>query len=127
MFGYTDVSGSVDGPAVSATRLNRLETHIDAWNNLDWVKCHMDGPLQGSDSGGLCQGIFVTYEYARVHCIQLPHPMRGIPFRTWTLDDFEFPVHQIAIDPSNNLLVVLSEQVPLLIGNYSSVKLPSNL
>ncbi|KAF9510333.1 hypothetical protein BS47DRAFT_1384007, partial [Hydnum rufescens UP504] len=125
MFGYTDVSGSVS--AVPAMRLNRLERYVDAWNNLDWVESRIDGSLQGSSSGALSQGIFITYTDKNVYCIQLPHPTRGIPFRTWMLDDFEFGINQVQIDPSNNLLVVLSRQVSSLIGNYSSVKFASNL
>jgi hypothetical protein len=129
MFGYTDVSESVDAPAIPATRLNQLEKHIDAWNNLDWVESLIDAsPLDDNyNASVICQGIFARFDRESVCCIQLPHLVRGTLFRRWVLDDFAFPIHHIEIDPGNNLLVVLSRQVPLLIGNYSSVKLTSNL
>jgi hypothetical protein len=127
MFGYTDISGSVDAPAIPATRLNQLKRHIDARNELDWMEFHIDVPPQYSGFGILCQGIFATFNLKSVCCIHLPHVMRGIQFRTWTLGDFSFPIHQIEIDPSNNLLVVASTQVLWLIGNHSAVKLALNL
>ncbi|KAF9510327.1 hypothetical protein BS47DRAFT_1487509 [Hydnum rufescens UP504] len=111
MFGYTDVSESVDAAAAPAMRLNQLERHIDAWNHLDWVESRVDAPLPSSDFGVICEGIFATFDYWRVYCIQLPHLMRGIPFREWTLKKFSFPIDEIEIDPSNNLLVVVSMAV----------------
>ncbi|KAF9512480.1 hypothetical protein BS47DRAFT_1382975 [Hydnum rufescens UP504] len=113
MFGYTDVSESVDAPGIPATRLNQLESHIDAWNNLDWVESHVDAPPRDGISnafGVLCQGIFAMFDSKRVYCIQLPHLVRGTLFRRWTLDGFAFPVDQIEIDPCNNLLLVLSRE-----------------
>jgi hypothetical protein len=124
IFGYTDGSGS---PAIPATRLNQLGKHIDAWNKLDWMESQIHVPLQYNDFSILCQGIFATFNLKSVCCIQLPHLMRGIQFRTWTLRDFSFPIRQIEIDPSNNLLVVVSRQVSWLIGNHSAVKLALNL
>jgi hypothetical protein len=79
------------------------------------------------DFGVLSQGIFATFNRNRVYCVQLPRLMQGIPLRTWVLEGFAFPVTQIEVDPSNDLLVVLSKQVPLLLGNYSSVELALNL
>jgi hypothetical protein len=117
MFGYTDGSGSLDAPAVTATRLNQLEKHIDAWNNLDWVESHVAAPPLANNSGVLCQGILATFDHRSVYCIQLPHPTRGILSREWTLEDFSSPIDQIEIDPSNNLLVVVFGQAPLLIRN----------
>jgi hypothetical protein len=126
MFGYTDVSGSVDEPAIPATRLIQLERHIDAWNHLDWVESPIKAP-QYSDFGILCEGIFATFDHHGVYCIQLPHLTRGILFRTWTLGDFAFIICQIEIDPSNDLLVVESRQAPSLIRSNSSVKPGLNL
>ncbi|KAF9520559.1 hypothetical protein BS47DRAFT_1378746 [Hydnum rufescens UP504] len=65
------------------------------------------------------------FDCKRVECIQDPHPPRGIPFRRWTLGDFALPIQQIEIDPGNNLLVVLSAQVPLLIGRESPYPNPT--
>jgi hypothetical protein len=53
--------------------------------------------------------------------------MWGILLRTWALEDFGFPIHEIDIDPSNNLLVGVYKQIPLLGRHYSSVKLALNL
>ncbi|KAF9510339.1 hypothetical protein BS47DRAFT_1384011 [Hydnum rufescens UP504] len=111
IFGYTDASESVDAPASAITRLNRLERRIDAWNHLDWVESRVDAPLPSSDFGIICEGVFAMFDYRRVYCIQLPHLMRGIPFREWTLKKFSFPIHEIEIDPSSNLLVVVSMAV----------------
>ncbi|KAF9511775.1 hypothetical protein BS47DRAFT_1486687 [Hydnum rufescens UP504] len=87
MFGYTDGSGRA-----GAARLNQLERHIDAWNKLDWVESHIDVPI-GND------GLYA-----------LRDGTRGLPLRMWTLG-FEFPVDEVEIDPSNNLLVVLFRRV----------------
>ncbi|KAF9510346.1 hypothetical protein BS47DRAFT_1409101 [Hydnum rufescens UP504] len=101
MFGYTD------GPLHADTAcLNQLERHIDAWNNLDWQTSHVDAPLQKSGRIVLCKGILVTWDFNRVCCIQLPRPMRGILLRTWTLEDFAFPIHQIDIDPNSGFPMV---------------------
>ncbi|KAF9514407.1 hypothetical protein BS47DRAFT_1485129 [Hydnum rufescens UP504] len=107
MFGYADVSGSVDASVVPATRLDQLERHIDAWNNLDWVE---DVLPHDYGFGILCQGILATSDLKSVHCIQLPHLVRGIQLRRWTLDNLPFPIYGIEIDPSNDLLVVVSRE-----------------
>jgi hypothetical protein len=119
MFGYTDISGSVDAAETPATRLNQLERHIDAWNNLDWVESSIGVPFPDQGLSILRHGIFVTFDIE----IQLPHLIRGIRFRIWMLKDFTFPIHEIEIDPSNNHLVVVSGQVASVIGNYSSINL----
>jgi hypothetical protein len=101
MFGYTDGPGRAD-----AVRLNRLERHIKAWNKLDWVESHVDIP-SWNDNSALREDIYAISNDTEVVCIQLPSLNRGVPLRTWTLG-FEFRVREIDIDPSNNLLVVLS-------------------
>ncbi|KAF9504787.1 hypothetical protein BS47DRAFT_1354760 [Hydnum rufescens UP504] len=78
VFGYTDVSGSIDKSAIPTTRLIQLERHTDAWNHLDWVESRIEAPFHYNDFGILCQGIFATFDHHRVYCIQLPHPRRGI-------------------------------------------------
>jgi hypothetical protein len=102
MFGYTDGPGRAD-----SARLNQLEKHIDAWNKLDWVESLIDIPIWPYSLDTLREGIYATSNTTEVLCIQLPSLSRGIPLRTWTLG-FEFPVHEVEIDPSNNLLVILS-------------------
>jgi hypothetical protein len=111
MFGYIDASGSIDAPPIPAIRLNRLERHIHAWNNLDWVEARLPAPPHDDDFGILSQGIFATFDRNKVYCMLLPHLMRGIPLRTWARGGFGFPISQIEIDPSNNLLVLVSRQV----------------
>ncbi|KAF9511768.1 hypothetical protein BS47DRAFT_1346358 [Hydnum rufescens UP504] len=109
MFGYIDALGSMDAPLIPATRLNQLERHVEAWNNLDWMETRLSAPPHDvQDFGIVSQGIFATSDRSGVYCIQLPRPMQGIPLRTWVLGGFAFPITQIEIDPSNNLLVVLS-------------------
>jgi hypothetical protein len=108
MFSYTDGSGYLGPPVVPTTHLNHLERHIKAWNTLDWVESHVDAPPLHHDLHVLCQGIFAMFDHKRVYCIQLPHLTRGILCQEWTLKDFSFSVDQIEIDPSNNLLVVVS-------------------
>jgi hypothetical protein len=102
MFGYIDGPGRAD-----AARLSQLERHINAWNKLDWVESHIDAP---NWRYVLREGIYVSANTTKVVCIQLPYLNRGVLLRTWTLG-FEFPVPEIEIDPSNNLLVVVSRRV----------------
>jgi hypothetical protein len=101
MFGYTDGPGRA-----GVARLEQLERHIHAWNKLDWVESRIDVPRWNHNST-LREGIYAISNTTEVVCIQLPSLSRGTPLRMWTLE-FEFPVHEIDIDPSNNLLVVLS-------------------
>ncbi|KAF9504923.1 hypothetical protein BS47DRAFT_1386114 [Hydnum rufescens UP504] len=107
MFGYTNGPGRAD-----AARLNQLEKHIDAWNKLDWVESYIDVPIWRYGLDALREGVYATSNTTEVLCIQLPSLSRGVPLRTWTLL-FEFFVHEIEIDPSNNLLVILSMTSPL--------------
>ncbi|KAF9510340.1 hypothetical protein BS47DRAFT_1348143, partial [Hydnum rufescens UP504] len=68
---------------------------------------HIDVPIWRYDSEALRDGLYVASNTTEVMCIQLPSLSRGVPLRTWKLR-FEFSVNQVEIDPSNNLLVVLS-------------------
>ncbi|KAF9510326.1 hypothetical protein BS47DRAFT_1348119 [Hydnum rufescens UP504] len=90
MFGY------VDGPG-----------HADA---AYWVESRIDVPIRGYRLKTLCQGIYAISNVTEVICIQLPSLSRGVPLRMWTLG-LGFPVEEIEIDPSNNLLAVLPMRV----------------
>ncbi|KAF9510338.1 hypothetical protein BS47DRAFT_1487518 [Hydnum rufescens UP504] len=98
MFGYTDGPRRAD-----AVHLHELERHIDAWNKLDWIESRIDMPIWHYGLDALRDGIYAFPNSTEVICIQLPSLSRGVPLRTWTLK-FEFPVDQVEIHPSNNLL-----------------------
>ena len=108
MFGYVDGPGPVDGPTITATRLNRLPRHIDAWNQLDWVESRIDIEIDNPKLEVVREGVYALANDSEVACTQFPSVTRGIPLRTWKLGDFGFPISGIEISPSNNLLVIES-------------------
>ena len=111
MFGYVDGPRLLDAPTITATRLNQLQRHIDAWNRLDWVESRIDIEIDIPTFRVVREGVCALANDSEVVCIQFPSVARGIPLRTWKLGNFGFPISDIEISPSNNLLVIESRLV----------------
>ncbi|KAF9510857.1 hypothetical protein BS47DRAFT_1347468 [Hydnum rufescens UP504] len=89
-----------------ATRLNQLECHIRAWNNLDWVESFVTIP--NARFKALSRGIFVLVNPDVVTCVQLPSFLRDVPLRTWAIEnpvDVDF-IYCVAADASQDLFVI---------------------
>ncbi|KAF8973551.1 hypothetical protein BDZ97DRAFT_1775683 [Flammula alnicola] len=92
----------------SADQLQCLENHQSAWKNLKWsreLKIPMaDGGLWELFGGVLAQ----TTPQGELVFHQLPSDLRGIEERSWKLGpDFGMRVRDFAIDPPQDLLVLM--------------------
>lgn len=92
---------------------SRLDAHVRSWRNLDWreSRVQMSSP---HDAYTLAQGVFAyasneTLDLPRysITCITLPSRIMDTEAITHTLDDIGFLAKDLAIDPSQDLLVIL--------------------
>lgn len=106
-------TGQQDGfvdPKVNPTdRLDALKRHTIAWEELTWVtEQHLpmlDGGLWELYGGVLAQSNLegdITFR-------QLPSEIRSIAERDWTIGGFDFIVRDFAMDPLQNLLVLVED------------------
>ena len=108
------ICGYEDGPPIfgplSATseRLQRLQAHIDAWRHLDWVEERVKLPYgQTYDVFG---GVYASVEHANpvsLNIVELPSRIRSTPLRLWSFADVGFIINDFAIDPGQDLLVLV--------------------
>lgn len=102
-----------DGPLSRMSiseRRERLQAHINAWRNVRWSSCvhlfdmHPQTFAMGVAPGGILS--FTLREEGKIKFVQLPSNIRGIPMRQWE-HSFPFPPSLFALDPSEDILVVL--------------------
>jgi hypothetical protein len=102
-----------DGPLSgmsTAERRERLQAHIHAWQNLQWSSCvHLfDLPpntvIMNVSPGGILT--FISRSECKLKFVQPPSNLREIPMKQWE-HTFPFPPSDVAIDPSEDILVVL--------------------
>jgi hypothetical protein len=89
-----------------AARLDKLDQHNRAWNNLDWNEAVVKLPF--SPFYAISDGVLVNVGRGTVTCMQLPSPLRNVPLRTWALEnpvDID-EIDCIAVDASQDLLVI---------------------
>ncbi|KAI0690126.1 hypothetical protein BC835DRAFT_203177 [Cytidiella melzeri] len=96
-----------------ANALQSLKEHQEAWRTLRWTNDmsvlmqveseEHDIHVQGRDCGILGQ---VTADN-RLVFTQIPSKVRGIEKRTWTLDNFTFPIADFTLDEREDLLVMV--------------------
>ncbi|KAF8310986.1 hypothetical protein DL93DRAFT_1551924 [Clavulina sp. PMI_390] len=93
--------------------LTRLERHIAAWQSLDWEEHEIKLPEPGG-AFIVAQGIFATVpggrENSDVYIYQLPSRLKKTQPHQYVIKDVGFWVKDIAIDPSQNLLLLLEMQ-----------------
>ncbi|KAF9510856.1 hypothetical protein BS47DRAFT_1347467 [Hydnum rufescens UP504] len=109
MYGYSERHDDRVLPKPVTTRINQLECHIRAWNNLDWVESLVTIP--NAQFRALSGGIFVHVGLDVVTCVQLPSFLRDIPLRTWTMEnpvDVDF-INCVAVDASQDLFVIFHQ------------------
>ena len=115
-------SGMEDGPLSTLSvpeRLERLRTYNDAWKHLRWSACielpNIDVVTHDMDiaPGGILT--FVSRRNNNIIFVQIPSNSRGIPMRQWE-HSLSFVPHQYALDPSEDILVVLEWDRSVVLG-----------
>jgi hypothetical protein len=102
-------NGMEDGPPFGlsvAARLDKLQRHQAAWEDLNWSEHKTVDMLTGRIwelfGGVLAQATGKDSLTFR----QLPSHHRGIEEKIWTVDISKFNVRDFTFDPSQDLLVV---------------------
>lgn len=126
-------SGLQDGPRNTLSileRMERLRAYTDAWKDLRWSTCielpNIDVVTHDMDiaPGGILT--FRSKRESKIIFVQIPSNLRDIPMRQWE-HSFSFHPHQYALDPSEDILVVLewdNESValdPIVLVAHSSL------
>ncbi|KDQ57119.1 hypothetical protein JAAARDRAFT_284422 [Jaapia argillacea MUCL 33604] len=111
-----DMVGMQDVPANNGVgivdRLKMLKDHSRAWKEGNPTETVLDGQM-ADERYYTCGGVLGYVNIDRdmresLSLIQIPSRSRGIPERRWTLKDIG-SIHEVALDPSQNLLVVVSD------------------
>lgn len=103
----------VSGRSPSPNLLETLNQHVRNWRSLDWEEQSFDIPFDGPFA--LSHGVFVVVSesfptnFREVKCVTLPSRMRGTAGGIHTLYGVEIEPKDIAIDPSQDLLVLVEE------------------
>lgn len=111
-WGYTLPSSPLPNKSNSiplSDLLQKLEDHVEAWRTLDWEESRQ--PIIDSIKVfDFAQGYFVAVsksDPSNLICVQLPSRVMGTQARTYTIENVGFTVDGLAVDPSQNLLVLL--------------------
>jgi hypothetical protein len=106
-----------DGPLSTLSipeRRERLQAYDNAWKCLRWSSCKdvFNIPNHTYEMsiapGGLLT--FLSKKERKIIFVQIPSKLRDIPMQQWKLS-FSFGPHACALDPSEDVLVVLQRQV----------------
>jgi hypothetical protein len=122
-----------DGPLSTLSiseRRERLKVYNDAWKHLRWSECvellnvDKDTYVMGIYPGGILT--FKSRTEGKIVFVRIPSNLRGIPMRQWELS-FPFIPHRYALDPSEDVLVVLqpNQSVALASDHVVPVTYPS--
>lgn len=94
----------------STDRLACLKKHQHAWDNLQYSSKFIV-PLQQGNVWELYGGVLA--QGLGSHSLvftQLPSEIRGIALNSWKIEALPFEMRDFAIDPTQNLLVVIEQQ-----------------
>ncbi|EPQ50273.1 hypothetical protein GLOTRDRAFT_134081 [Gloeophyllum trabeum ATCC 11539] len=106
-----DIAGMVDGApsdVTTAQRLERLQKHTDAWRRrafetVEELPCHEAHMVQLSGKVlARCIG------NSTLAFNLLPGHARGVPAKEWRFENVGFPIAEYAVDPAQDLVVILS-------------------
>lgn len=100
----TDGPPSELGPVA---RLSMLKTHGQAWDNLAWA-AHTPSRIF-IDTWSMFCGVVLQRARTKstLSFTQLPSQYRGIEASEWALNDVGINLHHCALDPPQDLLVVV--------------------
>lgn len=117
-WGYCQPSETSREPGSSfsiSDYLRKLDAHVHAWRNLDWHELRIKIPAIGVHD--LAHGVFAATsldsDLPSIICITLPSKARDSPVKARTLEDIGFPVKDLAINPKDDLIVLLELLVVL--------------
>lgn len=106
-----------DGPLSTLSipeRRERLLAYDNAWKDLHWSSCEKvftahDAAYDVSIApGGILT--FLSKSERKIIFMQIPSNLRDIPMQQWELS-FSFGPHECALDPSEDVLVVVEPHV----------------
>ncbi|KAF8320321.1 hypothetical protein DL93DRAFT_2224690 [Clavulina sp. PMI_390] len=101
------------GSITTEESLERLTHHMKAWKSLDWEEHEFRLPQIGG-SFTIAQGIYATVspesDMSSVYVYQLPSRLKKASFQQYVIENVGFEVKDLAIDPSQNLLILLEMQ-----------------
>lgn len=95
-----------------AELLSKLDAHVEAWRTLDCDEAVLETPSGAAYD--LAQGVYVcvnTHDESTVTCVELPSRLTGAAHRVYALRSVEFPIKDLAIDPSQDLIVLFEMSV----------------
>lgn len=100
--------------------LKKLEDHVEAWRTLDWEESRQ--PINDLyHLHDFAHGYFVycnEQNGSSIVCVQLPSRVMGTETRTYTIN-VDFVIFDLAIDPTQNLLVTIEVYAESLFICYS--------
>ncbi|KAM5538775.1 hypothetical protein V8D89_007497 [Ganoderma adspersum] len=99
-----------DGPlstVTTAERLSILRNRQKAWSKFEW-RAKKDFKISTDEAWKLYGNVFARSEgKGKVDFLQVPSAIRGVKGVEWTIPDVGCNITEIAIDPTEDLLVVL--------------------
>ncbi|KIL61349.1 hypothetical protein M378DRAFT_180090 [Amanita muscaria Koide BX008] len=105
------IAGKEDGENYPlATRRKMLEQHQQGWADLRWTT-ERRIPIQFDSLWELCGDVFAhsSTDRSEIRFKQIPSHSRNLQDRDWMVEVKEYRVDDIAIDPAQDLLVILEE------------------
>ena len=105
------VAGCEDGSSdlSVAERYDRLLAHQEAWEKLDWTS-EYDIPARNGGQVDINDSVLAENEDSHTLVFhRLPSQLRGVEASEWTFR-VDPPIRDFAIDPSQDLLVVIEQQ-----------------
>lgn len=110
-WGYRQPSFGTNRESINMLEFSeKLDLHVRSWGDLDWHESHVRIPSPGA-AYALSQGVFASVsfqsELSSVTCVTLPSRIMGTTAAIHTLEDVGFPVKDLVLDPSQDLLILL--------------------
>ena len=101
LYGYED--GLPGGLlSTSASRLELLQKHVQAWGGLDWVEERILIPKPTAYE--YLQGVFAVGNARSLTFVELPSRIASTPARIWVVPDVGFNVEQFTFDRNQDLI-----------------------
>lgn len=105
-WGYEDLGASTSYRSL-VDRKNKLEDHVNVWNSLDWTREDITIPKPAAYN--LFQGVWISVNRSlpnTITCVEFPS--RVWPHTSTTRhQSFSYPIRDLVIDPSQDLLILL--------------------
>ncbi|KIK65308.1 hypothetical protein GYMLUDRAFT_38750 [Collybiopsis luxurians FD-317 M1] len=115
------------GTHSTAARLDKLKAYQDAWDHLRWSPDPLSFPVSAIRLWELIGGVLALYDAVNnfIHIVQFPSAYRGIEHREWKIHDIDIPHGDFTMDPSSDLLVILTRDSVRNEGTHFKILLRS--